>query len=161
MIELVTALKLKILDNPELRTKIDTLYQQTDHKVVAKWSLLIAKRILEQNLIQTKDLMELERALDTLELWLLDQASVYEIRQASLKTHKLAKKSSDTIKQSALRVIGHAIASGHMKEHAMVASDYAIKTINLSSNNNFKKITKERQWQMKTLKSLKNNTCSP
>jgi len=43
-----------------------------------------------------------------------------------------------------------------MKEHAIVASDYAIKTIGLITNNNMDAITKERKWQLNELNKLKN-----
>lgn len=46
------------------------------------------------------------------------------------------------------RVIGQAVASGHMKEHGMVASDYAIKLINLMYPCDMSKVIEERQWQL-------------
>ena len=49
---------------------------------------------------------------------------------------------------------GQAVASGHMREHAMVASDYAIKTIGLISSNDIQDITTEREWQLNELKKL-------
>jgi hypothetical protein len=47
-----------------------------------------------------------------------------------------------------LRVIGHAVATAHMKEHALVASDYAIKLINLAYPDDLAAVQKERQWQL-------------
>lgn len=41
-----------------------------------------------------------------------------------------------------------------MKEHAMVASDYSIKIINMISLNDFDSITKEREWQLRELKKF-------
>jgi hypothetical protein len=41
-----------------------------------------------------------------------------------------------------------------MREHAMVASDYAIKTIGLIAKNDTKIITKERRWQLNELVRL-------
>nr|WP_308743365.1 hypothetical protein [uncultured Anaerocolumna sp.] len=43
-----------------------------------------------------------------------------------------------------------------MREHAMVASDYAIKTIDLISSNDIEAITKEREWQLNELKNFCN-----
>lgn len=42
-----------------------------------------------------------------------------------------------------------------MREHAMVCSDYAIKTIQLAYPNNKEWITSEREWQLKALKEIK------
>jgi hypothetical protein len=41
-----------------------------------------------------------------------------------------------------------------MKEHAMVASDYAIKVINLLYPNKKEKVTEERLWQIKLMQSV-------
>ena len=41
-----------------------------------------------------------------------------------------------------------------MKEHAIVASDYAIKVVNLLYLNDIDKVTKERLWQLSTLNSI-------
>lgn len=38
-----------------------------------------------------------------------------------------------------------------MRGHAMVATDYAIKTINIAFNNDMKKVTEERKWQLNEL----------
>jgi hypothetical protein len=41
------------------------------------------------------------------------------------------------------RTVGHAVRVGHMREHAMVCSDYAIKTIQIAFPENIEKITKK------------------
>ncbi len=52
-------------------------------------------------------------------------------------------------------MIGHAVAAGHMKEHAMVASDYAVKVINLKYPMDMEAVKKERLWQIDELKEIK------
>ncbi len=74
-----------------------------------------------------------------------------KVRQSGFKVHKLARETKSTVHQTALRVVGQAIASGHMREHSMVASDYAIKVINLQFSNDLDLITKERKWQLEEL----------
>jgi hypothetical protein len=56
---------------------------------------------------------------------------MHDVRQAGFKIHKLARESEDELIQIALRVAGQSIATAHMEEHAMLASDYAVKVINL------------------------------
>jgi len=56
--------------------------------------------------------------------------------------------------QAALRVTGQAVAVGHMKEHAMVASDYAIKVMNLMFPGNTEAVTIERNWQLTMLSNI-------
>ena len=68
----------------------------------------------------------------------------------------MAKSSEDDIISTALRIVGHAVATGHMKEHAMVASDYAAKVINSLCPTNMDAVKKERLWQINHLKEIKN-----
>ena len=70
------------------------------------------------------------------------------IELTGFKIHALAKQAENPRKQALLRVIGHAVATAHMKEHAMVASDYAIKLINLAYPDDLAAVQKERQWQL-------------
>ena len=70
------------------------------------------------------------------------------------KIHKIARACNSEVYQTSLRVVGQAVASGHMKEHSMVASDYAVKTIGLITSNNAEAIAAERSWQLNELKKL-------
>lgn len=64
------------------------------------------------------------------EKWQKRNARMHDVRQAGIQIHQLVKNAQDIVIQTSLRVIGQAVATGHMREHAMVASDYAIKVIN-------------------------------
>ena len=60
---------------------------------------------------------------------------MHDIRQAGFNIHNLARDSNSEINKTVLRVVDQAVGSGHMKGHAMVASDYAIKTRGLMRYN--------------------------
>lgn len=152
-----TQVKIKIKDNSELRMKIDELYEKTNQVDLAKWSLLMAKRILDIVGIDYHSVDEVVNGFKVNELWQIGEARMHDVRQAGFKIHKVARESNSEIKKTALRVVGHAVGSEHMREHAIVASDYAIKTINLISPNDFDAITKEREWQLNELKKLHTN----
>ena len=149
-----TKVKIKIKDNSELRKKIDELYEKTNQVDLAKWSLIIAKHILDIVDIDYHSVEEIVNGLKVNELWQIGEARMHDVRQAGFKIHKVARESYSDIKKIALRVVGQAVGSGHMREHAMVASDYSIKTINLIKPNDFEAITKEREWQLKELKKF-------
>ena len=151
---MLTKVKIKIEDNSELRTKIDELYKKTNQVDLAKWSLLMAKHILDIVDIDYHSVEEIVNGFKVNELWQIGEARMHDVRQAGFKIHKLARDSDSDIKKTALRVVGHAVGSGHMREHAMVASDYTIKTINLISPNDYDAITKEREWQLNELKKF-------
>lgn len=146
-----THAKIKIVDNSLLRKEIAMLFESMDQLSLAKWSLSIAKHILSYVEMDFETLEEVDKAFAVNDLWQVNQASVHDVRQAGIKIHSLARRASSLINQSALRVVGHAVSSGHMSEHALVASDYAIKVIGLLSANDQDKITLERKWQLDEL----------
>lgn len=147
-----TKVKIKIKDNSELRKKIEELYEKTNQVDLAKWSLLMAKYILDIVDIDYHSVGEIVNGFKVNESWQIGEARMHDVRQAGFKIHKIARESDSEIKKTALRVVGQAVASGHMREHAMVASDYTIKTINLISHNDSDAITKERERQLNELK---------
>ena len=149
-----TKVKIKIEDNSELRRKIDELYEKTNSLDLAKWSLLMAKHILDIVGIDYHSVEEIVNGFKVNELWQIGEARIHDVRQAGFKIHKLARESDLDIRKTALRVVGQAVGSGHMREHAMMASDYTIKTINLIRPNDFETITKEREWQLNELKKF-------
>ena len=149
-----TKVKIKIIDNSELRVNIDELYKQTNQVDLAKWSLLLAKHILDTVNIDYSSIDEITNGFATNELWQIGKARMYDVRKSGFKIHKLASECDSEIKKTALRVVGQAVSSGHMREHAMVASDYAVKTIGLISFNDINDITHEREWQLNELKKF-------
>lgn len=153
-IYMATKVKIKIEDNSKLRMKIDELYKKTNQVELAKWSLIIAKHILDMAGMDYHSAEEIVNGFEINEMWQVGKARMHDIRQAAFQIHKLARESSSEINKTALRVAGHAVASGHMKEHAMVASDYAIKVINMLYTNDFDAVTKEREWQLKELRKF-------
>ena len=89
------------------------------------------------------------------ERWQNGTARMHDVRQAGFKIHRLAKASEDIMVSSALRAAGHAVAAGHMKQHAMVASDYAVKVINLLYPDNMDAVRQERLWQINQLNEIR------
>jgi len=56
--------------------------------------------------------------------------------------------------QATYRVIGHAVSSAHMAEHAMVASDYAILVVNYLYPNDQLAVEKQRQLQINLMEQI-------
>lgn len=147
--------KIKIEDDSELRAEIDRLYEITDQVELAKWSIKCARHILPLSKAEIVDMSDIEKGIIVNELWQVGKASVYEVRQEGFKIHAIARNCTTEIGKNAIRTIGQAVAVGHMKEHAMVCSDYAIKTVQLAFPRDKEKITEERQWQLKVLEKIK------
>lgn len=123
-----TRAKIKISDNAELRAKIDALYEQTAQAELAKWALLIAKRVLEMAGIDYRAIAEVTDGFRVNDLWQADGARMRDVRKAGFKVHQLARVCASEMERAALRTAGQAVGAGHMREHAMVAADYAIKS---------------------------------
>lgn len=81
------------------------------------------------------------------EVWQQGKCRMHDVRQAGFVVNKIAKTCTDEVRKTALRATVQAIGSGHMKEHAMVASDYCIKVINMIYPDNIDEVIKERHWQ--------------
>lgn len=144
--------KIKIDDNEDLRGILMNEYDNRSQKELCQYALCLAKHIT--NIVKLSDPL-FEEGYSVNEAWQQGDARMHDVRQASFKIHKLARECNDKILATAIRVVGHAVASGHMKEHAMVASDYAIKVINLLYDKD--KVDEERTWQIETLKSMINS----
>lgn len=152
----MTIRKIKIVDNDDIRRKIDKLYEEQNQIVLAKWSLEMAKHIIEITNLDLNKYPEINEGFKINELWQNNQARLYDVRQAGFKIHKTAREQNDVVIKNVFRVIGQAVGSGHMKEHSMVASDYAIKVINLMYSDNMDKVDEERNWQFNKLVELSN-----
>ena len=146
--------KIKIKDDAELRAEIDHLYAGAEQVHLAQWSLAMAKHILNIADIDYLAIDEITNGFTVNEMWQESKARMHDVRQAGFKVHQLARNCGDEIKKAALRTAGQAIGSGHMRGHAMVASDYAIKTIGLLHPDDMETITSERIWQLNELKNI-------
>ena len=151
----MTKPKIKITDNCNLRAEIDKIYEKTDQIDLAKWAISCAKHILPSASEEDIDFSIIENGFKVNELWQIGKASVHEVRQAGFKIHAIARRCKTEVGKNAIRTAGQAIGVGHMKEHAMVCSDYAIKTIGLTFLRNSDKIKDEREWQLEELKKIK------
>jgi len=145
--------KLKIADDVKLRDEITrdvNLLSQID---LTKWAVSCAKRtlpMLEEEFPKENSIVE---GLKVIELWQEGTASVTEVREAGLRVHELARKCHSKTAKTAARALGHAISVGHMREHAMVATDYVILALGLAFSDDMDKITLERRWQLKELRN--------
>ena len=149
---MATKAKIKIIDMPELRAALDAIYEEKTQLQLAQWSVKLAEHILTLVGYNYEADPVIQSGFDTNRQWQTGAARMFDVRQAGFKVHQLAKACNDPITQAALRVAGQAVGTGHMREHAMVASDYTIKAINLKYPGDISAVKAEREWQIKTLK---------
>lgn len=75
--------------------------------------------------------------------WKDGKASVGDARNASVEAINVAKESSNLTQSMVARSVGHAVATAHMADHALVAAWYALKAVKSAD----KSIINERRWQ--------------
>ena len=151
----ITKPKIKILDNSDLRTEIYKEFENTDQISLANWSICCTQHIIHCAKVEKIDLSVIKNGFEVNRLWQKGNATVHDVRQAGFKIHSIAKQNKTELAKTVIRAAGQAVAVGHMKEHAMVCSDYAIKTIGLAFPDEKNKITEERKWQLQELKRIK------
>jgi hypothetical protein len=143
--------KIKILDDSALRAKILAIVNQQSQIILANWAINCATHVT-RFVPETLQLEVVQSGFHTNRLWQTNQATVHQVRQAGFRIHEKARDCKDEIAKNILRTVGQAVGVGHMSAHAMVCSDYAIKVMQLSTNNDLQQITKERIWQLNELK---------
>lgn len=151
---MATKVKIKIADDAVLRNVLDAEYEVSSQIKLCKYALLLATHILTMVGYPDIDNEVINEGYLTNQKWQEGNARMYDVRQAGFKIHEMAKACENIVMQTALRVAGQAVATGHMREHAMVASDYAIKVVNLLSPNDMDAVKRERKWQIEHLKGI-------
>lgn len=151
---MATKTKIKITDDIELRKILDEEYEKSSQVKLCRYALTLAAHILTTVEYKDKKNPIIEAGYAINKSWQKGTARMHDVRQAGFKIHQLAKNSQDIVTQTALRVVGQAVATGHMREHAMVSSDYAVKVINLLFPNDINAVRQERLWQIEHLSSI-------
>ena len=134
------------------------LMEKTDHKTLAVWAIDCAERVLPYfEAIYPEDPRP-RQALATLQAWI--DTGVFKmavIRQASLASHAAAREvGADNPARSAARAAGQAVATAHVRTHAMGAALYALQAIHraASAADAEAAIATERAWQYQHLLDL-------
>jgi hypothetical protein len=91
--------------------------------------------------------------------WLEGKAKFQDARNVAGQIFTIARGEKAPIKATILRIMGQIAATPHVARHALIASDYVIKLINLLYPNNseerkFEEIKKERKTQIELIKMV-------
>lgn len=149
-----TKVKIKITDQNSLREQLEAIYQKAGQLQICQYALQLATHILEITHFPDTQHDVIQEGYAINEAFQRGEVRMHDVRLVGFKIHQLAKTYQNPIFQTTLRVVGHAVSSAHMKEHAIVASDYAIKVINQLYPDNLPAIIAERHWQIETLQTI-------
>ena len=151
----MTKAKIRIPDDTELRSILNQEYEDASQVQLCKYALILAAHILEKIDYSAPDCNTVKEGFMINEQWQQGSARIHDVRQISFRIHQIAKASEDPTVSAALRAAGHAVAVAHMRQHAMVASDYAVKVISLLHPDCMVAVRKERLWQICHLQEIK------
>lgn len=141
-----------IKDDVELREELQKIFECKSHKEMVKYSMFLGRHIMD--ITHTHPCEEITQAYEISEKWLEGKAKFQEARAAAIKIHRLAHNEEDPVMEKVYRVMVQVAAAPHVKNHALIASDYAIKLINTMHPDNADEVRKERQTQIKLMKSV-------
>lgn len=145
--------KIRIDDSVELRSELSGIVDGRNQKVLALWARAMAERITME-FPESDAVSESTVALsETVDGFMDGTMSVGEIRRRGLEVHALAR-DAEGAEQAAIRTIGQALSVCHMREHALVASDYAVRTVNLLRPGDIGAVVDERNAQIRDLSDL-------
>jgi len=144
--------KIKITDNIALRSEIEKIASSLNQVDLSGWAVKCAMHVMHYSYIEFPSDKTIADGFQILESWQKGEATIHQVRKAGFKIHSVARECKTETAKAALRCAGQAVSTGHMREHAMICSDYAIKAIQLAFPGCVNKITDEREWQLTQLK---------
>jgi hypothetical protein len=150
-----TTAKIRIEDNFELRDALNSEYLLATQHQLSKFGAAIVEHVKEMVEFDEDAAMLIERGLLLNKQWQNGSAAVFEVWQVGLEIYKKAREYQKLIDKTALGAVSQAIASIQMNEHAMVATDFAVRLVRLLNPNDENAVEQERQWQLNCLKNLK------
>lgn len=150
-LEGVTIIK-KLDDIPELKETLISIYETKSHKDVSRYSLLLAEHVLSLTGMPRNETVESCFSVSC--AWQEGTAKFQEARQVAFALHRLAREETNPVYVLTYRTLGQIAATPHVKRHALVGSDYAVKLINRMYPNDLDKVREMREKQISLMQSV-------
>ena len=135
------------------------LMRKTDHQTLAVWAIDCAERVLPYFEEKYPDDRRPQEAIEALQAWIDTRVfKMAVIRKAALASHAAARETGeDDPARSAARAAGQAVATAHVRTHAIGAANYALQAIHRAarSSDADAAVAKERRWQYQRLLRLR------
>lgn len=150
-LEGVTIIK-KLDDVPVLKEKLISVYETKSHKDVSRYSLLLAEHVLALSCMPANETVE--SCFSVCRAWQEGDAKFQEARQVAFALHRLAREETNPVYVLVYRTLGQIAATPHVKRHALVASDYAVKLVNRMFPGDLEKVREMRETQISLLEQV-------
>ena len=143
--------KVAIWDDSEKRLELEQILDRLLQKELARWALENSQDFL--SLIDIGDEGEknkiIRQAYEAFDARLRN-----ELRKAGFAVNLLSKNAQNQLAKYAARVFVQAISTAHMRGHAIVSADYAIKVRNLQEADKLELVRQEREKQIRLAESF-------
>ena len=146
--------KLKILDDGQKRLELEQILVELPQKQLAQWAMQHATRFIAlidigDNLKKQQILTQVQKVFEER---LAGNVSAYELRKAGFLAQQLSQQAKSPVSKYAARVFAQAVATAHMRGHAIVSADYAVKVLNLQCPDDMQAVVSERKQQIRLAK---------
>ena len=137
------------------------LVERSKHKILAAWAIDCVERVLPYYEEAFPEDQRPQEAIAVLRTWMNTGVfSMAVIRKAALDAHAAAREvDQDNAARSAARAAGQAVATAHVRTHAIAAANYALQALHRAAStfNAEDEVATERSWQYQRLLELQGN----
>lgn len=119
----------------DYKNRFTALVGDTDQRTLARWALACTERVLHYFEDSQPEDRRPREALEALERWIESgDFKMKAIRGAALAAHAAARETGeDNPARSAARAAGQALATAHVRDHALAAASYALQAVHRAS----------------------------
>jgi hypothetical protein len=144
----------KIDDIPALKAKLIAAFdaKSHDHKAISRYGVLLGAHLLAVTGVERNEAIAECFAVN--EQWRAGTVPFQAARNVAGRLLRLAREEPDPLRATVLRVMAQVAATPHVKRHALIASDYAIKAINLLYPRDLDAVRQERETQIALMESV-------
>ncbi len=142
----------KLDDIPELKEKLISIYETKSHQDISRYSLLLAEHVLSLSGMPRNE--TIESCFSVSRAWQDGTAKFQQARQVAFALHRLAREETNPVYVLVYRTLGQIAATPHVKRHALIASDYAVKLVNRIYPGNLDQVRAMRETQISLIQSV-------
>ena len=142
----------KLDDMSELKGTLIAIYETKSHRDVSRYSLLLAEHVLSLSGMPRNETVD--ACFSVSRAWQAGEAKFQQARQVAFTLHRLAREEPVPVYVLVYRTLGQIAATPHVKRHALVASDYAVKLVNRMFPGDLEKVHEMRNKQIALMEQV-------
>lgn len=143
----------KIEDIAGLRNEFIAVFDTKSKNETARFGLMYARHIFDVTGFGPDE--DIRAAFDAVQRWIDGKTSYHEARNITFRQlYADARETKEIIRKKFFQIMAQISCIPHVKAHALWASDFAVTLINKLYPDNMDEVKKEREIQIKLLKTV-------